>query len=101
MSPIKETIEEDLKTLRNYCTYERLGGTTTMLWFYGLLARYPLEYLLYSRDTPFHTPYRAQAKARFTKHIEIKLEGILSSILNEEKVALLNQVMKKLESLNI
>jgi hypothetical protein len=60
--PISNSIENDIKTLQGFCQYDTLGGTHTMLWFYGLISRYPLEYLLYSRDTSFHKPYREKAK---------------------------------------
>ena len=62
MAPINKTIEDDLRVLKNFCKYEKLFGTYTMLYFYGLLGRYPLEYLLYSQDTPFHKPYRDTGK---------------------------------------
>jgi hypothetical protein len=64
MHPISNSKEKDLVSLKNFCQYEKLGGTHTMLWFYGLTSRYPLEYLLYSRDTSFHKHYREKAKER-------------------------------------
>ena len=70
MAPINKTIEDDLRVLKNFCEHEKLCGTYTMLYFYGLLGRYPLEYLLYSRDTPFHKPYRDAAKITVAKRIE-------------------------------
>jgi hypothetical protein len=71
MHPISNSKENDLVTLKNFCQYEKLGGTHTMLWFYGLISRYPLEYLLYSRDTPFHNHYRDKAKERLKLQAEI------------------------------
>ena len=67
MYTITGTIENDLIRLKYLCEYDKLGGTCTMLYFYGFINRYPLEYLLYSRDTPFHYPYREKAKATIAK----------------------------------
>ncbi len=67
-APLSETIVRDLKTLRAFSEYNTLGGTHTMLWFYALLRKYPFEYLLFSRDTPFHKPYREKAKERLINH---------------------------------
>lgn len=43
MKPIDGTIENDLRKLKDFCEYEKLCGTLTMLWFYALIARYPSE----------------------------------------------------------
>lgn len=64
MAPINNTIENDLVKLKSFCQYDKLWGTYTMLYFYGLISRYPLEYLLYSRDTSFHKHYREEARIR-------------------------------------
>lgn len=67
MKPINGSTENDLNTLKHFCEYEKLGGTHTMQWFYAHIDRYPSEYLLYSKDTPFHRPYREKARARIAK----------------------------------
>jgi hypothetical protein len=71
MKPIDGTIENDLRKLQDFCEYEKLCGTLTMLWINALIARYPSEYLLYSKDTPFHRPYREKARARIAKQVEV------------------------------
>jgi len=98
MAPINKTIESDLVTLKNLCEYEKLGGTTTMLWFYGLLSRYPLEYLLYSHETPFHSHYRKKAKETVILMLNRKLDLLLTSTLtNQEKLEIINNIIKQLE----
>ncbi len=67
-APLSKSIESDLKTLRTFSEYNTLGGTHTMLWFYALLRKYPLEYLIFSRDTPFHKPYREKVKEELSSH---------------------------------
>ena len=96
MTPINGTIENDLRTLKNFSEYDKLGGTHTMLWFYGLITRYPLEYLLYSHETQFHTPYREKAKATISKKFQNKILNVLNTKLNEGQVFLLNQILREL-----
>ena len=99
MAPINKTIEDDLRVFKNFCEHEKLWGTHSMLYFYGLLDRYPLEYLLYSRDTPFHTPYREKAKITVAKKFENKIVPILNTKLSEEQVSVLNGALRQLEGL--
>ena len=98
MAPINKTIESDLITLKNLCEYEKLGGTTKMLWFYGLLSRYPLEYLLYSHETPFHSHYRKKAKETVIKKLNQKVDLFLASTLtNQEKIECIKNIINLLE----
>ena len=98
MAPINKTIENDLITLKNFCQYEKLGGTTTMLWFYGLLVRYPLEYLLYSHEIPFHSHYRKKAKETIIKKLNQKVDLLLASTLTpREKLECIKNIINLLE----
>ena len=98
MSPINGTKENDLRTLKNLCEYEKLGGTNAMLWFYGLLSRYPLEYLIYSHETPFLSHYRKKTKETVITMLNRKLDLLLTSTLtNQEKLEVINNIIKQLE----
>ena len=94
MAPINKTIENDLITLKNFCQYEKLGRTTTMLWFSGLLNRYPLEYLIYSHETPFHSHYRKKAKETIIKNLILKVDLLLASTLTtQEKLEVIKNII--------
>jgi hypothetical protein len=99
MNTLSGSREGDLRTLKNFSSYDTLGGTCTMQWFYGLLRLYPLEYLQYSHDTPFHLHYRKTAREKLLNGIEWRLSKILNAELTDEKVTTINEIFKQLDHL--
>ncbi len=99
MGTISGSREIDLRTLKSFSEYDILGGTCTMQWFYGLLGLYPLEYLHFSHDTPFHLPYRKKARESLVYKIECQLSKILNTDLTDEKVTKLIEIFKQLNHL--
>lgn len=99
MRTISGSRESDLRTLKNFSSYDTLGGTCTMQWFYGLLGLYPLEYLQFSRDTPFHQFYRKKAREKLLNGFEWQISKILNAELTDEKVTTINEVFKQLDHL--
>lgn len=99
MRTISGSRESDLRTLKSFSEYDTLGGTCTMQWFYGLLGLYPLEYLQFSRDTPFHQSYRKKAREKLLNGFEWQLSKILNAELTDEKVTILNEIFKQLDHL--
>lgn len=99
MRTISGSRENDLRKLKSFSEYNTLGGTCTMQWFYGLWGLYPLEYLQFSRDTPFHQFYRKKAREKLLNGFEWQLSKILNAELTDEKVTTLNEIFKKLDHL--
>lgn len=99
MRTISESRESDLRKLKSFSVYDTLCGTLTMQWFYALLGLYPLEYLQFSHDTPFHLHYRKKAKEQLLNGIEWRLSKILNAEITDEKVKTLNELFKLLDDL--
>lgn len=100
MGPINKTIENDLIKLKHFSEQEKLFGYVNHLWFYGLRTKYPLEYLLYSQDNSKQTYFKNQVSELLRKRIDLRVNSILKGKLTEDKVFVLNGIIKYIEGIN-
>lgn len=100
MGPINKTIENDLIKLKHFSEQEKLFGYVNHLWFYGLRTKYPLEYLLYSQDNSKQTYFKNQVSELIRKRIDLRVNSILKGKLTEDKVFVLNGIIKYIEGIN-
>lgn len=100
MGPINKTIENDLIKLKHFSEQEKLFGYVNHLWFYGLRTKYPLEYLLYSQDNSKQTYFKNQVSELIRKRIDLRVNSILKGKLTEDKVIVLNGIIKYIEGIN-
>lgn len=100
MGPINKTIKNDLIKLKHFSEQEKLFGYVNHLWFYGLRTKYPLEYLLYSQDNSKQTYFKNQVSELIRKRIDLRVNSILKGKLTEDKVIVLNGIIKYIEGIN-
>jgi len=100
MGPINKTIENDLIKLRHFSEQEKIVGYVNHLWFYGLRTKYPLEYLFYSQYNSKQTYFKKEVIECITKRINSRLTPILKGKLTENRLIVLNGMLREIEEIN-
>jgi hypothetical protein len=99
MKIIKSEVENDLRNLKGFSS-SKVYGYISHLWFSCLRSRYPLEYLLYSKDSNDQAYYKNQSKANVIDSFNRKITLIVNDRLTQESVDALNGMLVKLKELS-
>ena len=95
----KSKIENDLRILKGFSS-SKVYGYISNLWFSCLRGRYPLEYLLYSKDSKDQAYYKNQVKDSVIDSFNRKITLIVNDRLTQESVDALNGMLVKLKELS-
>ena len=95
----KSKIENDLRILKGFSS-SKVYGYISNLWFSCLRGRYPLEYLLFSKESNEQAYYKNQTKASVIDTFNKRITLIINDRLTQESIDALNGMLVKLNELS-